>query len=317
MRGPRRIFLNNVVRLGLLRNVDRVCALSDACRFIVALSEASDLLPSSLTIHGLRNTRTDPVSGGAFADVYKEHFQGNWVALKRLRVFQTDGDENIQIRRKFYREALIWKNLDHERVLPFLGVDSESFPGFLCMVSPWMDRGPVVTLKGRPEADRIPVLMHEIAVGLQYLHSQHVVHGDLRGANILLDDQGHIRLADFGLAVFADGPLAPTNRGGSTRWMAPELLDPSSCGLEVFQRTFASDVYSFACVCLELYTGKPPFAEMPSEGAVLLKVVKGDRPECPPVVPDWCSQMITKCWSHIPGNRPGTHDIIQTIVRSV
>ncbi|KAF8155305.1 kinase-like domain-containing protein [Mycena galopus ATCC 62051] len=314
LRGPRRTFLNDVKRLGLLRRVDRVFALSDARRFLVGLSEACDLLPSSLTIHGLGNTKTDPVSGGGFADVYKEHFQGNWVALKRLRVFQTDGDENLQIRRKFCREALIWKNLDHDYVLPFLGVDSESFPGFFCMVSPWMNRGSVVTSKDGPEADRIPVLMHEIAVGLQYLHSQNVVHGDLRGANILLDDQGHIRLADFGLAVFADGPLAPTNRGGSTRWMAPELLDPSSCGLEVFQRTFASDVYSFACVCLEMYTRKPPFAEMFYEGAVLLKVVKGDRPEFPPIVPDWCSQLMSKCWSHIPVLRPGTENIIESIL---
>ncbi|KAJ6489033.1 kinase-like domain-containing protein [Mycena sanguinolenta] len=317
LRGPRRTFLNNLVRLGLLRNVDRVSILPDARRFLVALSETCDLLPSSLMIHGLRNTTKDPVSGGAFADVYKEQLRGNWVALKRLRVFGTDGAENVEIRRKFCREALIWKNLDHDYVLPFLGVDSQSFPGFFCMVSPWMDRGPIVTAKGGPETDRIPVLMHEIAVGLHYLHSQNVVHGDLRGANILLDDQGHIRLSDFGLAVFADGPLAPTNRGGSTRWMAPELLDPSSCGLEVFQRTFASDVYSFACVGLELYTGKPPFAdEQLPEGAVLLKVVKGDRPKCPSIIPDWCNHIITKCWSHIPVNRLGTETIIELIVRS-
>ncbi|KAF8177072.1 kinase-like domain-containing protein [Mycena galopus ATCC 62051] len=317
LRGPRRAFLDNVVRLGFLRNVDRASVLSDTCRFLVTFSETCHLLPSSSMIKGLRKTNADPVSGGAFADVYKERFRDNWVALKRLRVFQTDGDENLQIRRKFYREALIWKNLDHDSVLPFLGVDSESFPGFLCMVSPWMDRGPVVSSKGGPETDRVPVLMHEIAVGLQYLHSQNVVHGDLRGANILLDDHGHIRLTDFGLAVFADGPLAPTNRGGSTRWMAPELLDPESYGLEVFQRTFASDIYSFACVCLELYTGKPPFAEIFSEGAVLLKVVKGDHPECPSIVPDWCRQLISKCWAHLPVNRPGTEIIIESIVNSV
>ncbi|KAF7375636.1 hypothetical protein MSAN_00452700 [Mycena sanguinolenta] len=311
LRGPRRTFLNNLVRLGLLRNVDRVSILPDARRFLVAFSETCDLLPSSLMIHGLRNTRTDPVSGGAFADEIGS-LSNDYV------FFGTDGAENVQIRRKFCKEALIWKNLDHHYVLPFLGVDSQSFPGFLCMVSPWMYRGPIVTAKGGPDTDHIPVLMHEIAVGLQYLHSQNVVHGDLRGANILLDDEGHIRLTDFGLAVFSDGPLAPTNRGGSTRWMAPELLDPTSCGLEVFQRTFASDVYSFACVGLELYTGKPPFAdEKLSEGAVLLGVVKGDRPKCPSIIPDWCSQMILKCWAHIPVDRPGTETIIELIVKSV
>ncbi|KAJ7720280.1 kinase-like domain-containing protein [Mycena maculata] len=190
---------------------------------------------------------------------------------------------------KFCREALIWKNLDY--VLPFLGVDSE---GFLCMVSPWMQKGPIVSGKGGPDRKFIPARMHEIAVGLQYLHSQNIVHGDLRGANILLDDQGRARLADFGLAVFADRPLVATHRGGSTRWMAPELLDPESCGLEVWQRTFASDTYSLR---------KPPFSDIPSDGAVLLKVIRGVRPECPPIVPDWCGQIIVSCWSHKPIGR--------------
>jgi serine/threonine protein kinase len=71
-------------------------------------------------------------------------------------------------------------------------------------------------------------------------------------ANILLDDRGHALLADFGLAVITDSPLAATNRGGSLRWMAPELLHPESYGFKEFQRTFASDIYSFACVCLEV-----------------------------------------------------------------
>ncbi|KAF7378045.1 Protein kinase domain-containing protein [Mycena sanguinolenta] len=320
LRGPQRTFLDNIVRLGLLRNLDRVSILPDACRFLVALSATCDLLPFSLFIHGdrLNNTGKDPVAGGAFADVYKSQLQGKWVALKRLRVFQADGVENVQIGPKFCREALIWKNLDHDYVLPFLGVDSQSFPGFLCMVSPWMNRGPIVTNKGGPDVDCVPVMIYEIAVGLQYLHSQNVVHGDLRGANILLDDEGHIRLADFGLAAFADGPLVPTNRAGSTRWMAPELLEPSSCGLEAFQRTFASDIYSFGCVGLELYTGKPPFAEeIFSEGGVLLKIITGDRPKFPPVVPEWCCQIISKCWSHIPVNRPRTETIIESIAQFV
>ncbi|KAJ7471199.1 kinase-like domain-containing protein [Mycena galericulata] len=333
MRGSRRTFLNNIIDQGLLRNMDRVSAHLDARRVLVSLSEACDLLPSSSAIHGIQLPSAHPIFGGAFGDIYKAEYRGNHVALKRLRLFQTDNPENISTRLRFCREALIWKNLEHDYLLPFLGVDSESFPGFMCMVSPWMDKGPIVTARGGPDTDRIPFLvcarflvilavsltslqMYEIAVGLQYLHSQNIIHGDLRGANILIDDQGHARLADFGLTVFADGPLAPTNRGGSTRWMAPELLDPESCGLEVFQRTFATDIYSFGCVCLELYTGKAPFFGIP-EGAVLLRVIKGDRPKCLPLVPDWCNQIIAKCWSHLPGDRPGTVSIIESIVESV
>ncbi|KAJ7044734.1 kinase-like domain-containing protein [Mycena alexandri] len=317
LHGSQKIFLNEILERGLLRNVDRPSTALDARRLLIRLSEAAEILPSSLAILGVNNKSTDPLFGGAFGDVYDAKYEGNRVALKRLRLFHADGEdgeESRQIRRKFCREALIWKNLDHEYVLPFLGVDSDSFPGFLCMVSPWMSRGAIVTARGGPNISSIPILMYEIAVGLQYLHSENIVHGDLRGANILLDDEGHARLADFGLTTFADGPLAPTKRGGSTRWMAPELLDPESCGLEVFQRTFASDIYSFACVCLEVYTGTPPFSNIASEGAVLLKVIKGGRPECPTTMPDWCSQYVTKCWSHTPVNRPGIGSIIASIV---
>ncbi|KAJ7713742.1 kinase-like domain-containing protein [Mycena metata] len=193
-------FLNGLKELGLLRNVDRASAHLDARRLIVQLSEAADLLPSSLTIHGIENTK-ETALGGNFGDIFTASHRGQAVAVKRLRFFQADGDE---VRKKFCREALIWKNLEHDNILPFLGVDSETFPGFLCMVSLWMDRGSLASKSGAPSEGAIPTLIYEIAVGIQYLHSQNIVHGDIRGTNILVDEQGHARLADFGLAVFAD-----------------------------------------------------------------------------------------------------------------
>ncbi|KAJ7170995.1 kinase-like domain-containing protein [Mycena filopes] len=315
IRGARRNFLNGMKELGLLRNIDRASAHLDARRLIVQLSEVSDLLPSVLGIHGVDNVKPTAL-GGAFGDIYTADYQGQHVALKRLRFFQAEGDESHKIRQKFRREALIWKNLEHDYVLPFLGVDSETFPEFLCMVSPWMERGSLTSRSGIPGEGAIPTLMYEIAAGVQYLHSQNIVHGDLRGANILLDDQGHARLADFGLAVFADDPLAPTKRGGSLRWMAPELIHPQSCRLDIFQRTFASDMYAFGCVCLELYSGRPPFYDVASDGELLLKVIKGDRPEFPTTAPMWCAQMAAKCWAHHPLDRPGIGTIIEFIVNA-
>ncbi|KAJ7263107.1 kinase-like domain-containing protein, partial [Mycena rebaudengoi] len=250
LRGARRAFLENVRTLGLLRHVGRNSAQLDARRLLVKFSETCGLLPSSLMIKGVIQRSDEPVFGGSFGDIYHAEYQDSPVALKRLRLFKTEGLEN-DVRQSFFREALIWKNLDHDYILPFIGIDSTSCPGYLCMVSPWMSKGPIVGRNGAPEMDLIPTLMYEIAMGLQYLHSQEVVHGDLKAANILIDDENHVRLADFGLARFAHSPLGPTNRGGSTRWMAPELLHPESCGIEDFQRTFCSDIYSFACVCLE------------------------------------------------------------------
>lgn len=118
--------------------------------------------------------------------------------------------------------------------------------------------------------------LHQVAQGISYLHEKGIVHGDLRGVrllckaipsaimyinitsqvNILIDDKLHVRLMDFGLTVFADktGSFDGTCDVGAQPWMAPELLEPQKMGLESFQRTYASDIYAFACVCIEVST---------------------------------------------------------------
>ncbi|KAJ7263064.1 kinase-like domain-containing protein [Mycena rebaudengoi] len=314
LREARRAFLEKVSDLRLLRHVGRNSAQLEARRLIVKISETTGLLPSSLMITGVSQRSDELVFGGSFGDIFRAEYQASPVALKRLRFFKTESLEK-DVRQSFLREALIWKNLDHDYILPFIGIDSTSCPGYLCMVSPWMIKGPVVGPDGAPEPSRIPTLMYEIAMGLQYLHSQEVVHGDLRAANILIDNENHVRLADFGLARFAHSPLAPTNRGGSTRWMAPELLHPESCGMKEFRRTFSSDIYSFACVCLE--TGKPPFSEIEIEVAVMFKVIKGQRPDCPTTMSDWAARLMRAAWAQNPSDRLSLVHIIESIVKEI
>ena len=79
--------------------------------------------------------------------------------------------------------------------------------------------------------------------------------------NILIDDNWNAVLADFGLAAFAEATIAThsTAHRGSTRWMAPELHDPESFGLLRFARSRATDVYAFACTCLEVGSTLCPY----------------------------------------------------------
>jgi serine/threonine protein kinase len=110
----------------------------------------------------------------------------------------------------------------------------------------------------------------EIAEGLKYLHSKNIIHGDLKGVypeylfpfsqtnapvcqnNVFIDENWNARLADFGLACWADATLSTStsNHVSSVRWMAPELFHPS----DAFCRTTLSDVYAFACVAIEVAT---------------------------------------------------------------
>jgi serine/threonine protein kinase len=85
---------------------------------------------------------------------------------------------------------------------------------------------------------------------MEYLHAEGLIHGDLRGSNILVDNDHHPRLADFGLGSIAESTAGShtSKGGGSIRWMAPELLRAEGD----FQRTLPTDVYSYGCVCVEV-----------------------------------------------------------------
>ncbi|KAF7326875.1 Kinase-like protein [Mycena venus] len=286
---------------------------SKARRLILKLSEACDRLPSSLFITGVTGRAEYATFGGGFGDIYQATYDGKAVALKHIRTFQADAEQR-RIRLQFCREALVWQNLKHPFILRLLGIDRETFPSSLCMVSPWMEHGTVLKYlddHGRANVDK---LLSEIAQGLQYLHSQNIVHGDLRGANILISDDWSPCLADFGLTSLSDATTAThtSHRGGSTHWMAPELFDPDRFGLK-FARTPATDVYAFGCVCLELYTGRPPFANL-SETATLLRVIDGDRPERPSGEPEMSEALwhhVNEFWAQDATTRPTTEAVVR------
>lgn len=102
--------------------------------------------------------------------------------------------------------------------------------------------------------------LYQIALGLAYLHAEGVVHGDLHAGNVLVDENGAIRLTDFGMSLIAEGTAynyGSHHGGGATRWSAPELFDPEAFGLESSRPTFQSDIYAFACVCIEVWIFSP------------------------------------------------------------
>ncbi|EPQ60341.1 kinase-like protein, partial [Gloeophyllum trabeum ATCC 11539] len=182
---------------------------------------------------------------------------------------------------------MMWRQLSHPNIFPFLGVCDHLFDKRPCMVSPWSYHGNVMEfLEKNPNHDRLKLLL-DVATGLAYLHgpNRKLVHGDLKGANILIDDQMHACIADFGIGKFLHTPgtyPATTSLKGTMQWMAPEQLalgnDPSKA------RSPESDVYSFSYVCLEIYTGNVPWPDT-AEFAVMEKVLNRQRPERPADIP--------------------------------
>ncbi|KAJ7934310.1 kinase-like domain-containing protein, partial [Mycena leptocephala] len=111
-----------------------------------------------------------------------------------------------------------------------------------------------------------------------YLHEKGVVHGDLKGLNILVTPSGKACIADFGVSTIANAMTmqftqsTANSRAGTARYQAPELLRGER------RNHFGSDVYALACVCYEIMAEKIPFYDLPNDMTVMFKVLEGKRP---------------------------------------
>ena len=175
-----------------------------------------------------------------------------------------------------------------------------------------------------------------------YMHSQVMIHGDLKGvrlrtlvstlfpdirftkANILIDRDGHACIADFGLLIIVSDSTHPTttsssSSAGTTRWMSPELIDPDKFGFNNCRPTKESDCYALGMVILEVLTSQAPF---PRRGNLFVarKVVDGDRPERPegPEARWFTDDLwgtLERCWSPKPKLRPTLVAVFECLER--
>ncbi|KAK1225756.1 hypothetical protein PQX77_011299 [Marasmius sp. AFHP31] len=155
--------------------------------------------------------------------------------------------------------------------------------------------------------------MHEIAKGMEYLHSNGVLHGDLKAANVLVDDKIHCVISDFGQsemkseAYRISGTPAPH---GTLRWQAPELMGGLS------QLTVEMDVYAFAITCIEVLSmGRMPWP-LQDDDTVRHFVLRDDtRPGIPqtrfstPAI----QEIIRSCWSTNPFDRPTFSEVARDL----
>jgi len=248
----------------------------------------------------VRKISDHPIAGGGYCDLYLgERLGERKVALKLVRLFGSTDTDKDATRRRFLSEVRVWSNLKHPRILEFSGI-CEYGTLSLFMVSPFLSNGNIMSYlnKINPQANRRRLLI-ETAEGLAYLHGRNppVIHGDMKGANILISDEGSAVLADFGLSRISHEATSSVLRGaGSPRWMAPELVISGDiqCGP---LRTIKSDAYGFGHVLLEVLSNQKPFANIKEDLHVLVELIKGRRPQRPTgeVVAVWLDD---SAWSY-------------------
>ncbi|KAG8720358.1 hypothetical protein FRC08_000456 [Ceratobasidium sp. 394] len=176
------------------------------------------------------NCTKDPIAGGGYGDVFQACLSGNRkVAIKCPRIFEQTSHSITrgEVMKWAAHEMYAASKLDHPNILRVIGV--AHFRNRVAIVSPWMDNGGVVAyLNANPNADPC-VACTQVSKGLSYMHQLGIVHGDLKGANILVSRGGVAQITDFGNTILSNYSLHFTgvkDAGGlSMRWTPLEILD--------------------------------------------------------------------------------------------
>ncbi|KAA8537703.1 hypothetical protein F0562_027307 [Nyssa sinensis] len=147
-----------------------------------------------------------------------------------------------------------------------------------------------------------------ILLGLAYLHGTKTVHRDIKGANLLVDSSGVVKLADFGLAKHLSGHFTDLSLKGSPHWMAPEVL------LAVMRKdtnpelAFAVDIWSVGCTVIEMLNGKPPWSEF--TGVQAMFNVMNKSPPIPETLSPEGKDFLRKCFQRNPADRPSAATLL-------
>lgn len=206
--------------------------------------------------------KIDKIGSGTYSNVYKakDSLTGNIVALKKVRC-----DVNERESLKFMaREILILRRLDHPNVIKLEGLVTSRMSSSLYLVFRYMDHD-LAGLAASPEIkfteQQVKCYMKQLLSGLEHCHNRGVLHRDIKGSNLLIDDGGVLRIGDFGLATFFDASKRQemTNRVVTLWYRSPELLHG------VVEYSVGVDLWSAGCILAELLAGR---AIMPGRNEV-------------------------------------------------
>ncbi|MFG2369882.1 serine/threonine-protein kinase [Streptomyces sp. NPDC048504] len=277
-------------------------------------------MDTSKLIGGRFKAKDGPVSG-AMGDVWpaEDMKLGRTVALKflarrRLRQQGAPTEFTDWTVKRFEREGFAMARVNHPHVAHIY--DTGEHDGELYIVMEYIQgrsltshlkTGPTLTL------ERTVRWTREICEGLAAAHSRKVLHHDIKPDNIMITNQGEVKIVDFGLASFADVTQSQTGVG-TPLYKAPERWNDSPGSVR-------SDLYSVGCVLYEMLAGRPPFGSPQDDPMTVGRMHQDDSPAPPsahrPGVPDQLDSIVRILLAKDPAYRPRSAEAVAEVMRDI
>lgn len=243
----------------------------------------------------------EKIGSGSFGKVLKafKKSTNEYVAIKVIQLDSIKDDlENIQ------KEISLLSRLESSYVTKYMGSFLKGSD--LHVVMEYLGGGSLRTLikPGPLDEVYIKIIMRQVLDGLVFLHSNHIVHRDIKAANILLSEEGVVKIADFGVAREIDDRSSKrTSIVGSPYWMAPEVIE----GKDICDGK--ADIWSLGITAIELAKGYPPKSDKPPLQA-LVEIPKSEPPKLEGKFCKSFKEFVSTCLKKNPNQRPTPKDLL-------